>query len=301
MLRKILITMVGAAMFVIAPQALAAPSPTLEGEQLAATRAADVQSRCFYDLSGWRSRVNFQVTGTASGSYPGTFAVAASALLSTFGVPGGAQAGMPEFDATFSIASPAGSLKGTINRVSGRTSGTGTCNAATSDGSIDATGLVYTLTLPDGTIDQGTVTLSLVDDPSTGRFSATFHSTSRVADMDLDGVVDGVDNCPIDRNADQLDLDDDGAGDGCDLVDNRLDYFDELIASSKSAGIPKTLIVKAEHARAAYFDRNVAGACGDLTSYVDGVLSRRGKTIAAATADALVAKAQRIRRVIGCA
>jgi len=139
-----------------------------------------------------------------------------------------------------------------------------------------------------------------VDDPAGGRFAATFHSTSRVADMDLDGVVDGVDNCRVDTNRDQADLDDDGAGDECDLVDNRLDYFDDLIAASRAASIPKTLVVRAEHARAAYLDRDVVGACGDLAAYVDGVVSRRGKMIAAATADSLVAKAQRIRRVIGC-
>ena len=163
--------------------------------------------------------------------------------------------------------------------------------------------LVYTLTLPDGTIDQGTVDFSLVDDLANSRFSAAFHSTSRVADMDLDGILDGLDNCPIDRNADQHDLDDDGVGDVCDLTDNRGDYFDDLVASSKAAAIPQTLINRAEHARTAWNNRTSnydnAGACTDLAAYVDGV--RKSKAIAPATADTLVAKAQRIRRLILCA
>lgn len=38
-------------------------------------------------------------------------------------------------------------------------------------------------------------------------------------DSDGDGVLDGVDNCPDDFNDEQLDLDGDGIGDVCDLVD----------------------------------------------------------------------------------
>jgi hypothetical protein len=88
--------------------------------------------------------------------------------------------------------------------------------------------------------------------------------------MDLDGVFDGLDNCPIDRNADQHDLDDDGVGDVCDLTDNRGDYFDDLVASSKAAAIPNTLINRAEHARTAWYNRtsnyDVAAACTDLAA-----------------------------------
>jgi hypothetical protein len=301
MLRKMLITIAAAAaaMCAVAPQALAAPSPTLEGERLAQAAPSDVQSKCYYDSIGWNAWVNYQASGTASGSYAGTFASSGSVRLSaSFGSP---TYGVTAFDGSFSIASPAGAIKGSLQRVNGSTFGTGTCNAAASDGSIQVTGLVYTVTLPDGTIDQGSVDLSLVDDLANSRFSATFHSLRRVADMDADGVYDGVDNCPIDRNADQLDTDDDGIGDVCDPADNRLDYFDDLVASSKAAAIPNTLIVKAQHARDAYFNHNNAVACTDLASYVDGVNARRAKTIPAATADALVAKAQRIRKLVPCA
>jgi thrombospondin type 3 repeat protein len=37
-----------------------------------------------------------------------------------------------------------------------------------------------------------------------------------LADLDGDGIDDGVDNCPMVFNADQADTDGDGAGDACD-------------------------------------------------------------------------------------
>lgn len=303
MLEKTLITIAAtaAALWALAPQALAAslPSPTLEGQQLTSVAAADVQSKCYSDSIGWNAWINYQASGTASGSYAGTFASSGAARLSA--VFGSTSYGLTAFSGSFTIASPAGSIKGSLERVNGSTFGTGTCNAAASDGSIQATGLVYTVTLPDGTIDQGSVALSFVDDLANSRFSAKFHSLRRVADMDADGVYDGLDNCPSDRNPDQLDTDDDGIGDVCDPADNRLDYFDDLVASSKAAAIPNTLVTKAQHARTAYFNRDLKTACSDLAAYVDGVLARRGKVIAPVTADALVAKAQRIRKVVPCA
>ena len=39
-------------------------------------------------------------------------------------------------------------------------------------------------------------------------------------DRDSDGVIDAVDNCPDDVNADQADSDNDGTGDACDAVDD---------------------------------------------------------------------------------
>ncbi len=44
-----------------------------------------------------------------------------------------------------------------------------------------------------------------------------------VPDTDGDGFNDDVDNCPADANPDQLDTDEDGAGDACDLIDDRPD------------------------------------------------------------------------------
>lgn len=48
-------------------------------------------------------------------------------------------------------------------------------------------------------------------------------------DTDGDGVIDGVDNCPLDANPDQADFDGDGQGDVCDADDdndNVLDFED---------------------------------------------------------------------------
>ena len=297
MFRKTLITIAAAAAAAaFVPQALAAPSATLEGERLAHTAASDVQSKCYSDLFGWNTYVNYQVAGSASGAYAGTFASTGTARLNT----SGGLVSLLAFDGSISIESPGGSLKASVQRIDGST-GTGSCNKALDNGAFQASGLSYTVTLPDGTIDQGSVDITLVDDPAAGRFSATFHSLRRVADMDADGVFDGSDNCPTSPNSDQRDTDDDGIGDICDLSDNRLDYFDELVAASKAAAIPKALVTKAEHARDAYFNRDNRTACSDLAAYVDGVLAKRGRTIAPATADSLVAKARRIQRLVPCA
>ena len=46
-----------------------------------------------------------------------------------------------------------------------------------------------------------------------------------VPDRDGDGVEDGEDNCPDDRNADQADADADGLGDVCDPDPNVMNFF----------------------------------------------------------------------------
>jgi hypothetical protein len=292
MLRKTLVTLTAlAALGAAAPAALAGASSTLDGQQLAAASADDARSRCSSGFS--TTSISFEAAGLATGSYAGTFTLAGAAGASTWGTPS-----LVELDATFAIASASGTLKGTLQRVAGRTSGTATCDDAKQDSTIDAAGVVYTVTLPDGTIDQGVVDLSFSDVPASAGFRASFRSTSRVADADLDGVLDGVDNCVTWPNADQRDTDADGVGDACDLVDDRPALFDDLVASSKAAGLPKTLVTKAEHARSAYLRGDVAGACSDLTAYVDGI--RRTKTIKPEVAEAQIAKAQHIRTVVSC-
>lgn len=41
-------------------------------------------------------------------------------------------------------------------------------------------------------------------------------------DTDEDGIADAFDNCPVNKNANQLDTDEDGMGDVCDIATNRL-------------------------------------------------------------------------------
>lgn len=290
MLRKILIAIATtAAACSVAPLALAGtPSQTLDGEQLAAAPDS-VQTRC---STIFASTISYGAAGAATGAYAGTFTETGTAKLYA--------GSLTELDAAFTIASTTETLKGTMQRVSGRSSGVGSCDTVKQDSTIDATAIVYTLTLPDGTIDQGLVDVSFSDVPTNPRFTATFRSTSRVADADLDGAFDGADNCPTYPNADQRDTDGDSIGDACDLVDDRPAYFDDLVQSSKAAAIPQSLVTRADHARTSYLKGDVAGACTDLGAYVDGVNAARGKKIPTAVADSLVAKAQKIRTVVAC-
>ncbi len=162
MFKKIVFTFAAlAAVCAVAPTALAGtPSPTLDGEQLAA--AADgVQTRCSIGLLG--VALSHAASGTATGAYSGTFAESGTGRLS--------MGSLVAFDASFTLATPTGTLKGTMQRVNGRASGSGTCDGTKEDATVDATGIVYTLTLPDGTIDQGIVDLSFSDVPTSAHFS----------------------------------------------------------------------------------------------------------------------------------
>jgi hypothetical protein len=293
MLKTLLITIAaGVAAFAVAPQALAAGSSTLEGERLQAA-AVQMQSSCTF---GFTSPFAFQASGSASGPYAGTFALSGEGAL-VGSITG--TTSLAQLDATFTIASPAGTVNGTLRHVYQRTWGTGSCDGARYVIAVEARSVVYSLTLPDGTVDQGVVDLTLSGEPSGGGLTASFHSTGRVADMDLDAVLDGADNCPTVANADQLDADRDGIGDACDPVDGRPAMFDDLAASSRSAGLSKSLVGRADRARTDYLRGDTRGACGDLASYIDGVGGAKG--LPRATADALIAKAQRIRAVLGCA
>ncbi len=81
---------------------------------------------------------------------------------------------------------------------------------------------------------------SLATDLSAGANHGTLHSVTYTSsflsmDSDLDSIPDAVDNCPNTYNPDQLDLDEDGIGDVCDIdrdgdgidnsIDNCPDYF----------------------------------------------------------------------------
>lgn len=246
----------------------------------------------------WNAVVSYTVTGTASGPYAGTFTETGTARLSAFGFE---KPNLVALDATFTISSSAGTITGTKRFEAGRTHGTGTCDDAKGDSSLQAGGVVYTARLPDGTVDQGIVDMSFTDVPVSAAYTASFVSTGRIADSDGDSWSDASDNCPLVPNADQADGDSDGVGDVCDPLDDRsVPLLEDLNAASKAAGIPRSLVTKAEHALAAFQAGDDAGACSDLRSYVDGVRSKRGKTIPAATADMLIAKATHVRSRLYC-
>ena len=159
---------------------------------------------------------------------------------------------------------------------------------------------------PRRSADSGSFDLRVTTVPgpySSFDFSGTFDSTrSPEIDGDRDGIWDGDDNCATIANADQRDVDHDFIGDVCDDYDNRpaLTLLGELEYDSSLVRNGNKLVSKLDHAITALQNGQTSVACTDLAGYIDQVTSARGKTVPAATADALIAKAKHIRAVLGC-
>jgi hypothetical protein len=62
-------------------------------------------------------------------------------------------------------------------------------------------------------------------------------SAGTITDTDGDGINNASDNCPNNANADQLDLDNDGQGDTCDIDDDNDGVPDYIDANPRNAGI----------------------------------------------------------------
>jgi len=180
------------------------------------------------------------------------------------------------------------------------TKGSATCEEASGVATFELSDAAYTALLPDGTTDTGLFDLQY---QRIDNFSGLFDSTrSPEIDGDRDGIWDGDDNCETVANADQRDTDKDFIGDACDNYDNRpaLTLLGELWADSKNVRNGNKLVAKVDHAITALQNGQTAVACSDLASYIDQVRAARGKTIPAASADLLLAKAQHIRVVLAC-
>ena len=297
MTRLLLTGLTAIAVLCFAAPALAASAATLDGERLTHAAVTDVKSTCQYDLAHANAFITYTAIGTASGPYPGTFVESGTARLYTWG-----GASLVAVDATFTIDSPAGAIKGSKRFQYAQTVGTGTCDDVKLDSTLNATGVLYTAALPDGTVDQGLVDMIVSDVPASAGYSASFRSTGRVVDSDGDTYADPVDNCPYYANADQADGDSDGIGDVCDPLDDRtMPLLQDLLAATKAAGVGKTLESKVQHAITSFDRGDDKGACADISSYIDTVRSRRGKSIPVATADMLIGKATHVHERMYCA
>ena len=59
---------------------------------------------------------------------------------------------------------------------------------------------------------------SIIEQYSNAPFHPGYFANNGLPDSDLDGIADVVDNCPMDYNPDQLDLNDNNMGDACEAV-----------------------------------------------------------------------------------
>lgn len=230
-----------------------AQAPALTGEVLQADFIGfNQQTDC--DPDGI-STVHFQVSGLATGPYPGTFTASGTATFGpqTSDTPSGtdfAAGPLLTFDEEFEINSPNGHVTGTkvLREETPDFPQYGQCARFTNrdlpefdilnaQGSITAVhtfNLFYSATIEtaSGTYhDQGLseargpTQLDLRDadgNPvqSGQGFSELFLPPPADADEDGDGVPGSSDNCPSVANPDQADADGDGQGDACDDSDS---------------------------------------------------------------------------------
>ena len=119
------------------------------------------------------------------------------------------------------------------------------------------------------------------------------------ADTDGDGVPDFQDNCPLDSNPDQEDLDGDGLGDACDNVVNVEGAVDELIddiiaLDLGTTGLENSLVSILENALASFERGNENAAVNRFNAFINAVEAQRGQALTDAEADDLIARVRAI-------
>jgi len=272
-------------------------APVLDRELLGPWYSSPAAS-CAVADGGSALDVGYSLRGMSTLPYASSYIASGTARFAVVGGNGYLSA----LQASFTLPSTIGAVTGTIS-AGPTTKGQGTCYSDTGAIELEVRRALYTAQLPDGTTDTGVADMLLSTLPGAAPFSIMFDSTrSPEIDSDRDGVWDGDDNCETMPNADQRDVDVDYVGDVCDTYDDRpaLTLLGELWGETQSVRNGSKLVSKLDHAITALQAGQVSVACSDVAGYISQVQAATGKTIPAATADVLVAKARHIRTVLAC-
>ena len=128
----------------------------LTGEFLASHTAATITSGICNPLGD--SSYTFEITGPASGPYPGSFTETGSVTIGPQtepipGAPGQYRGPVTAFTSSFTISGAAGTVSGTKSLVAGSPANLGVCGGPAAQ--VIASALTYEATLPGGTVDSG--------------------------------------------------------------------------------------------------------------------------------------------------
>ncbi len=211
-------------LLIVSPAVAAADPQTLAGEDLEASAVTNFVAHC----DATPAHVGFDLSGAATGPYPGTFAAHVDVDLDP-------TADEHHVATSITIDSAAGDVDLQASH-SGSPAAVASCDD--SGGTVGSVAAGFSapynarLALPTPAVDRGDATISWdVSEPSGGdpvlaggaganSFSLASSLTAPLTDGDGDGVPDAEDNCPSQPNADQIDHDHDGSGDVCDPDDD---------------------------------------------------------------------------------
>jgi hypothetical protein len=171
------------------------------------------------------STFTFEVSGVATGPYPGTFTETGTVTVGPQTNANGTGT-VTAFEAQFTINSAAGTVNGRKTLPANPSSAVGICGPDAGSIFVDLAYRATITTLAGTATDQGlseATQFNLCPNPetcgTTGPIGAHFYE-GFASDGDDDGVIDSLDNCPKAANPGQQDTDEDGTGDACDSTPN---------------------------------------------------------------------------------